>query len=556
LWVKTIRHNNRPHAFLFFGENAADEAYHLPASLADAAVWRRTPAGEREKLAVKDWEGEDRIGLGAPLASDEPCVLEAQEQYGVYGTALLVYSAKHVHAQTAEELNAAGPSKELKLDIVPRADGDRLVLTVLWEGKPLPEAKLSVALEDAEPQEKITDRKGRVTFQPEESGVIGVLASRMDEAVEGKLGDKAYDHGLDYVSLTFSWPVVRGSPDPALGANTSGQEGGTVGRPATTVVKPRAAGVPALPEPVSSFGAAVADGWLYVYGGHIGTEHAHSAANLSRHFRRVRLDGGREWEELPMQTPLQGIPLVAHGGKVYRVGGLEARNPTTEQEEDLHSTAEFAEFDPKTGEWMPLAALPRGRSSHNAVVIGDKLYIVGGWQLAGEPPGTWQPAALAYDFAKPQAGWRELPEPPFKRRALAASHWQGKLVALGGMDVEGDISLRVDLFDPTTGEWTQGPELPGDGMAGFGISACNLDGELYVSGLRGVVLRLNESGSEWEEAAQMSQGRFFHQLLPAENGMLLAVAGASRESHLADIEVIHVNRSQDRTAAAPPRADF
>jgi hypothetical protein len=86
-------------------------------------------------------------------------------------------------------------------------------------------------------------------------------------------------------------------------------------------------------------------------------------------------------------------------------------------------------------------------------------------------------------------------------------------------------------------------------MAGFGVSACNLNGSLYVSGMRGVVLRLTDSGSEWEEAAEMAQPRFFHQLLPTDGGMLLAVAGASRERHLADIELIRVERSQARTAS-------
>ena len=113
---------------------------------------------------------------------------------------------------------------------------------------------------------------------------------------------------------------------------------------------------------MASFGAVVCDGWLYVYGGHTGGEHEHSAANLSQHFRRIQLEGGTEWQELPMQTPLQGLPLVAHGGKVYRVGGLDIRNPTTKDKEDLHSTAEFAEFDPATKSgrrWR--RCRPRGR---------------------------------------------------------------------------------------------------------------------------------------------------------------------------------------------------
>ena len=35
-----------------------------------------------------------------------------------------------------------------------------------------------------------------------------------------------------------------------------------------------------------------------------------------------------------------------------------------------------------------LAPLPEARSSHDAVVIGDKLYVVGGWTLSGDRKGN------------------------------------------------------------------------------------------------------------------------------------------------------------------------
>jgi hypothetical protein len=525
LWVKTVIENGKPHAFLFFGENVLDEAYHLPESLADTKVWYRTADAKRVELPVKPWEGEDRIGLGAPLAGDAAYVLEANEQYGVYGTALLTYCAKHVHAKSPEHFNVAGPSKELKLDIVPRIEGDELVLTVSWDGKPLAGADVTIAAGDAEPVEKKTDDAGRVTFKPAGNGPIGVLANHTKNDVTGTLGSTAYNQELHYSSLTLEWPVGE-KTEP--GNEVSSAE-------------PRAT-LPELPEPLSSFGAVVADGWLYVYGGHIGTEHDHSAANLSNHFRRIQLDGGRGWEELPMQTPLQGLPLVAYGGKIYRVGGLHARNTTTDEPADLHSIGDFAEFDPSTGEWNSLAALPAPRSSHNAVVIGDRLYVVGGWTLAGESPGTWQTDALVYDFTEAQAGWQKLPTPPFQRRALAAGHANGKLVVIGGMDEGNVVSQRVDIFDPQTGSWSEGPALPGEGMAGFGVSAWNLDGRLYASGMSGQVLRLNECGTEWEKVAQMRTGRFFHQLVPAPYGGLLAVGGASHDGHIADVEWIDIDK--------------
>ncbi len=484
--------------------------------------------------------GKARIASASARLDDGPCVLEASEQYGVYGTALLVYSAKHVHADSNGEFNKAGSSKELALDIVPRVNGKLLELTVLSDGKPLAEAEISVAVADDEAVKKTTDENGQVALTPEGAGIVSVLASRMDKTAKGKFNDKPYDHGLHYASLTFDWPVqgkpsandtsvVRESPDPA-----------------------RVAASPTLPEPVSSFGAVVVENWLYIYGGHTGTEHEHSAANLSNHFRRMRLAGYgddiHKWEELPMQTPLQGLALVSHGDKVYRVGGMNARNATTDDEEDLQSTAEFAEFDPSTGQWEALAPLPAPRSSHNAVVIGDRLYVVGGWTLSGSSPGEWQADALVYDFSDPAAGWQQLPEPPFTRRALAAAHWNGKLVAIGGLDEAGNVAQSCDFFDPVAGEWSEGPKLPGDGHSGFGVSAWNLDGGLYASGLSGILFRLSDDGSQWKEAGRLRKPRFFHQLVSLPGGgrvasrELLAVGGASREGHMADIEWIDVRQ--------------
>jgi N-acetylneuraminic acid mutarotase len=287
---------------------------------------------------------------------------------------------------------------------------------------------------------------------------------------------------------------------------------------------------------------------LYVYGGHTGQPHDHSAANLSNHFRRVPLNGGKAWEELPMQTPLQGVVLVAHGGRLYRIGGLNAHNATTDVEEDMHSTDDFASFDPQSKTWTPLAPLPAARSSHDGVVIGDTLYVVGGWKLQGAGRGEWQRELLAYDLAKPQPAeaaekpaWAQLPAMPKSRRALAAGEWQGKLVAIGGIDEDGAVSRESTIFDPATGQWSESPELPAGDLAGFGASAWNLNGRLYVSGLPGVLYRLSEDGKSWEEAARLKTPRFFRRLLPGqEPNTLLAVAGSAEDGHVANVEAIRV----------------
>jgi uncharacterized GH25 family protein len=525
LWIKTVQVDGKPHVLLFFGESPNDESYHFPDKLAKTKLLSRAANEKLTEVKTSKVDTEDRVGLIGPPTDEKVPVVQASQQYGIYGTSLLTYDAKSVRGRTAEEINSAGTSKDLTLEIVPTIAGGKITCKVLRDGHPLADGDVSIFADDKEPQEEKTDKDGDVSFTPKGDGVVGVLAYTMDDEKTGELDGKSYKGVLRYASLTLQVPKDLA----AIKTKSSKEKKTKKGDTETSEFAP-------LPEPLASFGGVVLDGWLYVYGGHDGEEHQHSAANLSNHFRRIKLNGGKTWEELPMQTPLQGLPLVAHGGKLYRVGGLGIRNATLKDKEDDHSSAEFAEYNPSTNKWTTLAPLPAARSSHNAVVIGDRLYVIGGWNLEGKLPGTWEPDALFYDFANSKTGWQKLPQPEFKRRALALGYWNGKLVAMGGMDEKADISMDVFLFDPAAQKWSKGPSLPGAGMAAFGVSAWNLDGKLYECGVRGVLYELNDAGTAWDEAGHVKTPRFFHQLVPAPKGGLAVVGGASTSGHLASIE--------------------
>ena len=297
---------------------------------------------------------------------------------------------------------------------------------------------------------------------------------------------------------------------------------------------------PGLPEAISSFGGVICGDYLYVYSGHTGKAHDHSKHNLSQHFRRISVKQPSAWEELPFEEPLQGLPLVAHAGKVYRIGGLRALNDDVDSP-DLHSSDTFTSFDPATRKWTSLAKLPDARSSHDAVVIGARLYVVGGWNLTGDSDGEWHDYALVADLSKQPVTWEKFGI-PFQRRALAASTKDGKLYVIGGMNEDHDIVRTVSVYDPASKTWNEGPSLPGEGMNGFGVSAWNLNGQLVVSGTDGRVYRLSDDATTWETAAKLATPRFFHQLVPSPRGrFLLAIGGASmKQGHLTNIEVIRL----------------
>jgi hypothetical protein len=290
---------------------------------------------------------------------------------------------------------------------------------------------------------------------------------------------------------------------------------------------------PLLPQAVTSFGACRSGPWLYVFGGHIGRQHAHSRANVVGTFVRCDLDAGTDWQVLPDGPPVQGTALVAAGdGSVYRVGGMTAHN-APEADEDLHSTASVARFCPRAGCWQELTPLPEPRSSHDAYVLGDRLHVVGGWRLSGSSDGEWATTAWVADLRQQPLQWQPLPCPG-PRRACALGAVQGQLVVLGGMDANGPLA-SVQVLDAGTGSWRPAPDLPG--MA-FGTAAWADGGQLYCTVMDGRLLAWDGTAPAFCETAQLSTPRFFHRLVAAGERRLLALGGANRNGHLRSCEFV------------------
>ncbi|MCU0879509.1 MAG: DUF3386 family protein [Pirellulaceae bacterium] len=297
--------------------------------------------------------------------------------------------------------------------------------------------------------------------------------------------------------------------------------------------------LPLLEPGITSFGAAVVDGYLYVYGGHLGTPHSYSAAEQAKQLLRLKLVEGAKWEVVGEGPRRTGLAMVGYAGNLYRVGGWEAKNDKGD-EWDLHSQADFARFDPLKGGWQDLTPLPAGRSSHDAALIGSKLYVVGGWQLAGKGDGEWHTTAYVCDLSEPMPQWSEITAPPFSRRALAVAGYAGKLYVMGGMDDSNDMSTGVDIYDPASKAWSRGPKLPGKPMDGFGASAFGTEQGLFATTGSGILCRLSPDGKSWEQVGKLNHPRMFHRLVADEAGKLLVVGGTSRGGKVHEVEALEV----------------
>lgn len=286
---------------------------------------------------------------------------------------------------------------------------------------------------------------------------------------------------------------------------------------------------PPIPEMVTSFGAAVAGDALYLYGGHTGRAHHYYKEAQANTLWKLDLRNPKAWKSMGRGPRLQGLAMVAHGDKLYRIGGFTAKNADGE-ENDLWSQAGVACFDPQTGGWQDLPDLPEPRSSFDAAVLGDRIYVVGGWAMKGQDETEWLKSAHVLDLSKETLRWETLPEPPFQRRALSVAARNGKIYVIGGMQSRGGPTTRVDVFDVASQTWSRGPNLNGEGMDGFGSSAFALDDSVYVTTYSGDLQRLSDDGKSWESLKLLARDRFFHRLLPLSARELVAIGGASMSS--------------------------
>lgn len=296
---------------------------------------------------------------------------------------------------------------------------------------------------------------------------------------------------------------------------------------------------PDLPRALSSFGAAVAGDHVYVYGGHSGRAHSYSTETTRGEFFRLDLKKPTKWEALPGGPKLQGLGLVAHRGKLYRVGGMQPQNAKGEKT-DTKSQASCAVFDPATGQWAEWAPLPEPRSSHDAAVVGGTLYVLGGWRLNGKDgKSEWHDHGWSLDLTRSDATWQKV-EQPFRRRALTVAGHDGKLYVLGGLNAKGETELTVNVYDPQAGTWSDGASLPGEKMNGFTPASAVAGGRLYVTPADGHVYRLTEKGDRWEEAGKLKDSRFVARMVAGPDKHLLVIAGAAPGTLLAAVEAVAI----------------
>jgi len=356
LWLKISTPENAKNAsaHVYFAESPEPDDPALLKQLGEVTV--HAVHTEENVTQTKLKLGEDSLTANV---SDEDALYLLEHTYGTFtrgeSTMLLNYRCKTGPSQGHDAWKR--DTKELlDLDLVPMRKEDKIQVQVFWKGKPASGIQVVAVNPSYEDQELETDQHGMVSITGTEHGLYTFRARVVDETA-GKYQENDYESARYYTTLTL--PVANNS-----GKTIAGKL------------------LPAIPQPVSSLGAAVISNDLYTYGGAKGAAHSYDNESQGNQLWKLNLSKPGGWESIAEGPRLQGLAMVAHDGKLYRVGGFTAKNNVGDDHE-LWPQSDFASFDPKTGQWTDLPALPEPRSSHDAAIIGDILYVVGGWSMQG-----------------------------------------------------------------------------------------------------------------------------------------------------------------------------
>ncbi|QDT38305.1 Kelch repeat-containing protein [Stratiformator vulcanicus] len=494
------RYGAEPKLQCYFAESAAPDDPKLLKYVEGADVWQLSARGEPKAVELDKSEEElsRTVDPGNAeslffLAHDLGVMTRHGSTFRLKYTALTGPDLKGWAWKSAKFPEAAG------LIVRPERDGGEITVQVTFQGEPVVGAEVHFNSLLGDEIKRETNEKGLVAFKLDENEIES-LRVKLVEQKSGEVGGDSFDEVRHYATVTFP-PASH--------------------KPLATKVLPHD-----IPEHVTSFGAAVADGKLYFYGGHTGGAHDYYREGQSHTLWSLDLSGKGSWQRLVDGPHLQGNALVTHDGKLYRIGGFTAKNSEGE-EQDLWSQSSFAAFDPASNKWTELPALPEPRSSFDAAVLGDHIYVIGGWGMSGDADSKWHRTAWKFDLTDADGEWTALPDAPFARRALSVAAFDGNIYAIGGMQEEGGPTTETAIYDTASKSWSAGPRLNGTSMTGFGSSAFSTGGRLYVSVYDGTLQRLSEDGSRWEVVGDLPTARFFHRMLPLDDDTLVFLGGAN-----------------------------
>ncbi|XP_064389884.1 uncharacterized protein LOC135337826 isoform X2 [Halichondria panicea] len=156
----------------------------------------------------------------------------------------------------------------------------------------------------------------------------------------------------------------------------------------------------------------------------------------------------------PMNIARSSSTAVSFNNHIIVAGGTD----------DEGRTASVEVLDLASRRWYIAQSLPHPRTGLKSTLIGNTLYLMGGWEHVGRPTKTVHHVDLNELIAKALSNqdtytlWQTLQAVPLE---LSAPLSIGRsLLAVGGQDDKSKTSSSIHLYQPDTRRWVKVGDLP------------------------------------------------------------------------------------------------
>ena len=181
-----------------------------------------------------------------------------------------------------------------------------------------------------------------------------------------------------------------------------------------------------------------------------------------------------KWDTTLSKMPVDRalFSAVTYNDSIYILGGFRINNEGTRE---YISSVDI--YIPATDTWISgITDLPFARLCTYACLLDNKIYVMGGAQIVGEDPVTYDSLNI-YDIQTNT--WEKGKSLPAKRGYFGADTIKGKIYLTGGLTDNWIVEKSMYVYDPVLDEWTEKASM---NATRYGTCAKSCNGKLYVSG--------------------------------------------------------------------------
>jgi N-acetylneuraminic acid mutarotase len=155
------------------------------------------------------------------------------------------------------------------------------------------------------------------------------------------------------------------------------------------------------------------------------------------------------WQTLDsMPTSRQHIDCAVVNNKIHIIGGITSFQSITKKNEV---------YDTETDTWSERASIPSLRNNPAVVAKDSLIYVIGG---AGSEKSIWKTTSAVECYNTKTNEWNTKSDLPFVLFKPGAVVVNNKIIVLGGQDAKGKSLSSVLIYDIESDKWENTTLLP------------------------------------------------------------------------------------------------